>query len=126
LTDTDFDLLAASLRADAGDLRAFVEALATKLEGAFGGHVRVERKGGMFGGGKRVRRIALALGDDEYDLEHDNGVVACRRRTVVRGIALKNEELPLEAWIDAVSGALVQAAQSTERGRVALERLLSE
>ena len=126
MSDTDFDLIAASLRADTGDLRAFVEALATKLEGAFGSHVHVERKGGMFGGGKRVRRIALALGDDEYDLEHDDGAVACRRRTVVRGIALKSEELPLEEWIDAVSRALLEAAQSTERGRVALERLLSE
>jgi hypothetical protein len=126
LSDTDFDLLAASLRADAGDLRSFVEALATKLEGAFGGHVHVERKGGMFGGDKRVRRIALELGDEQYDLEHDDGAVACRRRTVVRGIALKNEDLPLEAWIDAVTAALVDAARSTERDRVALERLLDQ
>lgn len=125
MSDTDFDLLAASLRADAGDLRAFVEALATKLEGALGTHVRVERRGGVFGGGKRVRRIALALDDDEYDLEHDDGTVACRKRTVVRGIALKSEELPLERWLDAISRALVESAQSTERGRIALERLLS-
>ncbi len=126
MSDTDFDLLAASLRADTGDLRAFVEALATKLEGAFGGQVRVERKGGRLGGSKRVRRISLALGDDEYDLEHDDGAVACRRRTVVRGIALKSEQLTLEAWIDAVSRALVETAQSTERGRIALEKLLNE
>lgn len=122
--DTDFDLLAASLRADAGDLRVFVEALATKLEGAFGSQVRVERKGML--GPKRVRRIALDLGEDRYELEHDDGRVACRRSTVVRGIALKNEELQLDAWIDDVSRGLVDAARSTERGRVALERLLSE
>jgi len=125
VTETDFDLLAASLRADAGDLRTFVEALATKLEGAFGSRVRVERKGGMFGG-KRVRRIALTLGDDQYELEHADGSVSCRRRTVVRGIALKNEELPLDAWLDDVSRTLVAEARSTERGRVALERLLEK
>lgn len=126
MSDTNFDLIAASLRADAGDLRTFVEALATKLEGAFGGHVHIERKGGMLGGAKRVRRIALELGDEEYDLEHDDGNVACRRRTVVRGIALRSEELHLESWIDAVSDALAQEAQTTERGRIALEKLLSE
>jgi hypothetical protein len=126
VSDTDFDLLAASLRADARDLRTFVEALATKLEGAFGERVHVERKGGIFGGAKRVRRLALHLGDDEYALEHDDGRVDCRRRTVVRGIALKNEELPLETWIDDFSRALVDEAQSTERGRIALERLLHE
>lgn len=123
--DADFDLLAASLRADAGDVRVFVEALATKLEGAFGSQVRVERKGGMLGP-KRVRRIALELGEDRYELEHDDGRVACRRSTIVRGIALKNEELQLDAWIDDVSRGLVEAAQSTERGRVALERLLDQ
>jgi len=123
VSETDFDLVAASLRADAGDLRAFVEALATKLEGAFEHHVHVERKGGMLGP-KHVRRILLDLGEEQYELEHDDGRVSCRRRTVVRGIALKNEELPLEQWIDEVSRTLVDAARSTERGRVALERLL--
>jgi hypothetical protein len=126
VSETDFDLLAASLRADATDLRAFVEALAAKLEGAFGEHVRVDRKGGMLGGRKRVRRIALRIGEDEYELEHDDGRVTCRRRTVVRGIALKNEELALEQWIDDVSRTLVQEARSSERGRAALERLLAQ
>jgi hypothetical protein len=87
--------------------------------------VRVERKGGVLGP-KRVHRIALELGDDEYELVHDDGRVECRRRTVVRGIALKNEELPLDRWIDDVSRTLVEEARSSERGRAALERLLNE
>jgi hypothetical protein len=124
VSETDFDLVAASLRADAADLRTFVDVLATKLEGALGGRVRVERKGRMLGGAKRVRSIAVELGDDAYELEHDDGHVACRRRTVVRGIALKNDDLTLEEWLDAVSRTLVAEAQATERGRLALERLL--
>jgi hypothetical protein len=43
-TEMDIDLLAASLRADASDLGAFVEALAVKLEEAVPGAVRVERR----------------------------------------------------------------------------------
>jgi hypothetical protein len=125
VTTDDFDLLAASLRADTGDLRAYVEALAAKLEGALPGSVRIERRGGgLFGGAKRVARLALTLGSDELQLESDDGRVSCRRRTVVRGIALKNEELSLDAWIDAVSQALVAQAAESEHGRVALGRLL--
>ena len=45
-------------------------------------------------------------------------------RSVVRGIALKNEELSLERFIDEVSAALVRAADETTRGREALQRLL--
>jgi hypothetical protein len=121
---SDFDLLAASLRADAGDLRAFVEALAVKLTDAFPGQVRVERKGGLLGGAKRVRRISATLGDDQFELEHDDGRIDCRRRNVVRGIALKNEELELDEWIDGLSKALVREAESSERGRQALDELL--
>jgi hypothetical protein len=121
----DFDLVAASLRADSSDLETFVEALATKLEASFPGHVTIERKGSRFMPGARpVRRIALPLGDSTYELVHDAGRVACSRRAVVRGIALRTEELPLGDWIDAVSAALVSEAGSSESARAALEKLL--
>jgi hypothetical protein len=120
----DLDLVAASLRADAADLDAFVEALAVRLEGALPGQVEVERKGGLLGGNKRVRRIAVSLGDQRYEAEVDRGRVTCRRRSVVRGIALKTQELDLDAWIDALSRDLVEEGERSERGRQALSRLL--
>jgi hypothetical protein len=120
----DLDLVAASLRADATDLDAFVEALAVKLDGALPGQVEVERKGGLLGGNKRVRRIEVALGDQRYELESERGRVTCRRRSVVRGIALKTQELDLDAWIAALSQDLVEEAARSERGRQALARLL--
>jgi hypothetical protein len=120
----DLDLLAASLRADAGDLDAFVAALAVKLEGALPDQVEVERGGSLFGGRKRVRRIEVTLGDQRYEAEPDHGRVTCRRRSVVRGIALKTQELDLDAWIAALSQDLVEEADRSERGRQALARLL--
>ena len=120
----EFDLLASSLRADASDLGVFVEVLASKLELSFPSSVRVERKGGLLGGEKRVRRLEVDLDDHRYELEADRGRVDCRRRTVVRGIALKNEELTLDEWIDALSRGLAAAAAETEQGRVALQRML--
>ena len=120
----DLDLLAASLRADAGDVDAFVEALAVKLEAALPGQAEVERRGGLLGGRKRVRRIEVTLGDQRYELEAERGRVTCRRRSVVRGIALKTQELDLDAWIAALSQDLVEEAERSERGRQALARLL--
>lgn len=121
---SDFDLLAASLRADARDLEAFVEALATKLEVSFPDRVRVDRKGGRFGGRRRVERLAVELDDHNFELAKERAEVNCRRRNVVRGIVLKNEELSLDEWIDQLSAALARAAGDTERGREALQRLL--
>jgi hypothetical protein len=116
--------LAASLRADALDITAFVEALATKLSEAFPGHVLVERRGSRLRGVKRVGRIVLSFADDRFELDHDAGRVVCLHSTVVRGVSLKTEQLELDAWIDLLSSSLVKEAGTSERGREALARLL--
>lgn len=121
---SEFDLLAASLRAESRDVEAFVEALATKLEGSFPERVRVERKRGHLGGPKRVQRMTVDLDEQSFELEREHAEVSCRRRSVVRGIVLKNATLPLERWIDELSAALARTAGETERGRQALQRLL--
>jgi hypothetical protein len=122
--DLGFELLAASLRADAGDLKSFVEALAVKLEGALPAQTRVERKGGLFSKEKRVSRVSVDLGDAQYQLDADSGRVQPRRAKVVRGIVLKTEEVPLNQWIDDLSRRLTEEAQRSEQARLALERLL--
>jgi hypothetical protein len=71
-----------------------------------------------------VRRIEVTLGDQRYEAEAERGRVTCRRRSVVRGIALKTQELDLGAWIAALSRDLVEEADRSERGRQALGRLL--
>ena len=123
---SQFDLLAASLRADAVDLKAFVEGLAAKLGESFPSRVRVERKGGRLGGKQRVRKVAVRLGDSEYALTSDDGEVSCSRKVVVRGIALRTEPLSLEQWIDALAQELVAEAGKTESDRMALERMLGD
>ncbi|MFZ0342121.1 MAG: hypothetical protein WAL31_07290 [Gaiellaceae bacterium] len=119
----DFDLVAASLRADTDDLRVFVESLSTKLDQSFPGRCRVQRAG-LLGKGN-VRRITVELGDSRFELSHDDGAVTARRSSVVRGITLKSEELGLDEWIDSLSAEVVAEADRSERGRLALQRLLS-
>ena len=119
---SQFDLLAASLRADAGDLKAFVEALAVKLGQGFPSRVQVERSG-LRGKGP-VRRLSAKLGDNEYELTNDGGTVSCTKRVLVRGIALRTERLDVEQWIDALAGELVDQAGKTESDRAALQRML--
>lgn len=120
-----FELLASSLRADTADLNAFVEALAVKLVGALPGRTSVQRKsGGLFSRSSRVSRIAVDLDQGRYELVSNGGRVQASRGKIVRGIVLKTEPLPLDAWIDALSQDLTEEAQTSEQGRIALERLL--
>jgi hypothetical protein len=118
----DIDLVAASLRADASDTRIYVEELARKLEQSFPGRCTVKRSGRL---GKRpVRTITVALGDSRYEIEHRDGSVVARRTSVVRGIALKSEEIGLDEWIDSLASHVVEEADRSERGRLAMENLL--
>src|SRR5438105_4241819 len=98
-----FDLLAASLRASSGDLATFVEVMADKLERALPGRAKIERRSvRLFSKKRRVERIELELGEDRYLLVVQGASVETRRARAVRGIVLKSEPLPLDAWIDAL------------------------
>ena len=119
-----FELLAASLRADARDLDVFFDALATKLAAAFPESTKVERDG--FRGRGPVRAVEVELGERRYAVERAAGGTKTTRATSVRGIVLKNEQLALDEWIDELSRDLAETAERTERGRVALERMLNE
>lgn len=120
-----FELLAASLRADSRDMKSFVEALATKLEGALPGQTQVERRGGgFFSKEKRVHRIQVSMGEMRYELVTERNTVETRRAKAVRGIVLKTEQVPLEEWVDDLSRELADAARTNEQARLALEQLL--
>jgi hypothetical protein len=120
-----FELVAASLRADAGDTRAFTEALARKLEGALPNRVRVERAAGFFSRNHSVQRIQVQLGDWAYELNAGPGSALDARRThLVRGVALKSEQMSLDEWIDTLSTDLAALAQHSAQDHAALRRLL--
>lgn len=120
----DIDLLAASLRADLSDLGAFVEALATKLEEAVPGAVRVQRRGKMFGA-KRVSQIAVDAGGQRLELSVNGSRIETRCARLSGGIVLRSEPLDTETWLTALSAALAEQARSSQTTRQALDRLLN-
>lgn len=124
MEEADFDLVAASLRADTVDMRAFASALAVKLEQALPGLVEVERKGGLFSKDKQVRSVSATFGEQCYRLDVDGGRVQARRQRSVRGIVLHTDTLGLDEWIDGLSRELTSAASTSEQSRAALARML--
>ena len=118
-----FDVLAASLRADARDLDVFLEVVALKFSGALPQAVLVEHEGGLLSK-KRVKRVALQLGEHRYELARGRQGVEARRAHVVRGMTLKTEIVDVEQWIDELVQRLQAHAQGSEQARLALTRLL--
>jgi hypothetical protein len=122
----DFDLDAASLRADESELAVSVEALAGSLEQALPNIASVERHkvGGFRSKRREVKRIAVGLGEEHFELTREGQELRCTRNKVVRGIAIAHDELPLDAWVAALVAGVSRRAEVSERDRAALEGLL--
>lgn len=119
------EMLAASLRADSTDLKAFLEALAAKLEGALPDQTQVTRHSSLFSREHPVKEIMVVLGDSQYRLARERqGPLMVARAKVVRGIVLKTEQIPLEQWIEELAEGLAQEAARSAQSRAALERFL--
>jgi hypothetical protein len=119
-----FDLLAASIRADAADVGLFLDVLATKFESALPGMVEVRREGGLFRRRHPVQSLAVGLGDHRYELQRHGHHLRASVALRARGITLRTDEKPLDAWIDALSRDLADYARVSTDARAALSRLL--
>jgi hypothetical protein len=122
----DLELPAAELRAGQGELRTSLEVLASTFEQALPQLVSVERRkvGGFRSKRKEVERVALALGDEQFELRPGPRGVECTRHKVVRGITLSRQELAMADWLAAVIAGVNRSAELGERDRIALEGLL--
>ncbi|HEU5380055.1 MAG TPA: hypothetical protein VFV38_31920 [Ktedonobacteraceae bacterium] len=119
------DMLAASLRADSTDLKAFLEALASKLAGALPNQTQVTRQHKLFSREHPVREIIVTLGDYQYRISYEppKPLITLRAKTV-RGIVLKTDQLPMDLWINELAGDLAQEAAQSAQAHAALERFL--
>jgi hypothetical protein len=120
-----FDLAASSLRADAADARALAEALAVKLSEALPGQTRTRRQAARFlSRAKRLERIEVQLGAETFVLALSGEAAETSVAKTVRGVVIKRQNLPFEAWLDALSEALGAEAERSETARLSLERHL--
>ncbi len=119
------EMFAASLRADSTDIKAFMEALAAKLQGSLPNQTTVTRHSGLFAKEHPVKEITVALGDNQYRISREKqGPVVTQRAKVVRGIVLKTDSIPLEQWINELAASLAQEAANSASAHAALERFL--
>jgi hypothetical protein len=126
MASSDLDLLAASFRADAADVDAFVESLAVKLEEAMPVQARVHRSRGGLRRPKRVQRIVLDAGDRRLELRLSGGAIETSASRLSGGIVLKSDPMSVDEWISALSEAVAAEAQRSAVTRQALERLLTQ
>jgi hypothetical protein len=121
----DVDLLVASLLSDGQDVSTYFEVLSTKLKGALGDRVRIERHGVVFRRSGRASRLTLSLGESELSAALVNGTAVCTVRQVVKGITLRTQEVDFPVWLHQMVELLTDEAKRSEATRLALESLLT-
>jgi len=110
----EFDLEAAVLRRSQVDLRAFMEALAVRLEGALPQQVSVERRrDGLLSKTSHVANIEMRTEKAIYTLRLLKGVLTAMRAKVVRGVVISTSSVTAAVWLGEVRAEVSSLAQQS-------------
>ena len=121
----DFDLSAAWYRKSQGDLRAFLEGFATRLEGAIPGHVTVERRrDSLFSKTSHVVKVAIDTGGNVYVVCLENNHLSALRAKAVRGVTLKSESMEFPGWLAALNADIQRLAERVDAAHGVLHDFL--
>jgi|EndMetStandDraft_6_1072998.scaffolds.fasta_scaffold49501_2 hypothetical protein len=106
-----FDLNAAVLRHSERDMRAFMAALAVRLETALPGRVSVERKrDGFFSSTSHVAEIRVEHPDAVFTLSFGKPGLTASRAKVVRGVTIGTSTLPVPQWLAELNKSVADLA----------------
>jgi hypothetical protein len=119
-----FDMLAASIRADASELGTFLTVLGRKLADALPGQVECIREKKRFRESDKVIRIELTLDDQRFEVEEGKGSPVATISHVVRGMRLRSDDVALDEWIERLSLKLAEVAEKSAKSRDAISNLL--
>ena len=113
---------AALCRQFESDQREFLPLIAQTLRSAFPDEVEVREQGWF--SAKRIVGVLLNLPEEVFAIEDPGrGALRLTRKKVVRGIALKTEEMDPAEWVAFISEVLAQRARANVATRDALARL---
>lgn len=119
------DILAAALRSDQAQSADLVEFLAKQFEAMLPEHTSVTRGGWFLSSEKPVKELVIRFDDFHYQLlQEKKGLVSARELKVVRGVALKTNEINMDQWIQRVADNLSKLAEGNSKARQALNDFL--
>ena len=100
------DQVAAGMALDLSNIDAFLANLARQLQQAVPQEVRVQSSGA------HVHGIELTLEADAFVLRREGQRVVSQYKKLVRGIALKTKDLPLQQWVQMLADSLARHANN--------------
>ena len=118
LIAVDATQIAQGISVDLSNVAAFLQRLAHALETAVADRTKVQRHG------NEVVALELNLAPDVFVAKREGSDVVTQHRRVVRGIALKTADHPIDTWVDKLCKALAAHANENSRATAAVAAIL--
>ena len=109
--------IAAGMHLDIQNADAFMTQLARSLGHAFGERAKVEWDRG------RISKVSLDLGKDMFVAVLDIDNVKGQHKKMVRGVALKTTEHPIDVWVGLLHKSIATHANTNAKAATALAQL---
>ena len=95
-------------------MRAFMAALAVRLETALPGRVAVERRrDGFFSGTSHVSQIRIDHPEAVFTLIFDKSGLSAKRAKLVHGVAISTATLAVPQWLNELNAKVADLADSS-------------
>lgn len=124
--DPDLEMSVAAVLANNTDVKMLLRVLGKSLADALGERVEIRHAGGglLHRHTDEVEAVVVRLDPDEYEANLEGRGVRCVIGRSSGGIRIRNEQLPVEAWLHRLLAALQQEAAGNQAARQALQDLV--
>lgn len=112
--------LAAGISMDSKSVHQGFDTLLATFRDTFASNTTIYEKG-LFK--KEAHAFDVTLDESTFRLSRHGHKLTAERITIVRGITLKNETMPLEAWLRALAEKLSEMANASAAARDAFSRI---
>ena len=109
--------IAAGMALDLANVDAFLSRLANTLYQGFSEHTRIEANGNY------VIGVEIHLEPDVFMVRREGQHAVAQHKKIVRGVALRTRTLSLDVWVEQLTGALAEHANTNARAAWVLGQL---
>jgi hypothetical protein len=125
----NLSLAAAMAQSYARDQQGFAALVAILMENSLPTHTEVERRPvRLFSSEKRVCCVKVTFSDEQFELQDQGGnrPLIAKKIKIVRGITLKNEQVPVHSWLQDLDAAVQEYANGNEYAAEAIAKFLKD
>jgi len=120
-----FEVLAAKLKTDHGASGDLLELVAKMLESSYAGGTKIERGGWFMSKQRPVENLTVRFDEWQFQITREkHGTVNARAAKLVRGVALKTNDVSMEQCIEDILKELLKLSEKNGQTRAALDKFV--